>query len=214
MLAMALLLAAAFYFEWIPDLSDTREVRDSIAGFGLLAPVVFILLLSFLNPFFIPILTFVIPGALIWDFKTLLLLTWLGVIGSCINGFFFARFLARDYVSHHLPQRLRAYDERIAESGFRATVIVRLVAGLVPPSHWLFGLSNIKFFPYLLGSALGFAPLTFAVVYTVSIVGSSMGEWLESQPSSTWWLVGGAVASIVAARLFWRRSRDVMTEQG
>ncbi len=73
-------------------------------------------------------------------------------------------------VSHHLPRRLKAYDERIAESGFRATVMVRLMTGLVPPSHWLFGLSNIKFLPYLLGSALGYVPLTFAVVYTVSIV--------------------------------------------
>ena len=69
-LMMASLAAAAFYFEWLPDLTDTQEVRDTIAGFGPFGPIVFILLISCLNPFFVPFQNSGMYVNKITDFKT------------------------------------------------------------------------------------------------------------------------------------------------
>lgn len=205
---------AGFYFDWLPDLSEPEEVREMIASFGLLAPIVFVLLISLLNPFFVPVLAFAIPGALIWGFPVLLALTWLGVVGSSAVGFFFARFLARDYVAGRLPAKLRVYDKQIAENGFRTTVVIRLVVGLIPPSHWLLGVSKINFVPYLLGSAIGFFPLTLILTYVVSVVGSSVGDWLKQQPPSTWWVIGAIIVLLFTAKRLRDRKRGNAKEEG
>jgi uncharacterized membrane protein YdjX (TVP38/TMEM64 family) len=207
LLIVAMILVAGFYYYDARGFSDVQQLRQSIADLGMLAPIVYIALIALTNPFFVPVLVFLVPSALIWDFPTLLLLTWLGVIGSSVHGFVFARYLAQDFVRRHMPAGFLRYERKITENGFRSTVILRLSCGLFPPVHWLLGLSHVKFWPHFYGTALGYFPISLLLTYVVSVLGSSLGDWLASQTQTSWWIVGLAIVGIILSRFLWRRYR-------
>lgn len=199
------MLVAGFYYYDAKGFSDVQQLRQTIAGLGLLAPIVYIAVISLSNPFFVPVLVFLVPSALIWDFPTLLLLTWLGVIGSGVHGFVFSRYLAQNFVRRHMPAGLTHYERKITENGFRSTVILRLTCGLFPPVHWLLGLSQVKFWPHFFGTAIGFFPITFLLTYVVSVLGSNLGDWLSAQNETTWWFLGVFISAFLIGRFVWKR---------
>jgi hypothetical protein len=41
----------------------------------------------------------------------------------------------------------------------------------------------------------------------VSVLGSSLGDWLASQTQTSWWIVGLAIVGIILSRYLWRRYR-------
>jgi uncharacterized membrane protein YdjX (TVP38/TMEM64 family) len=120
-------------------------------------------------------------------------------MGASAVGFAFARFVARDWVAARLPKRLRAYDERLARSGLRTVIVLRLVFFLLPASHWLLGLSQVRFGEYMLGTLVGALPGIVLMTY----LGGGLVAWLLEQPPPVW--IG--VAVVVGAVIVWRRVR-------
>ena len=77
-----------------------------------------------------------------------------------------------------LPERLRGYDAKAALRPLVTVIAVRLLFFLFPPAHWVFGLSTVRFGPFVLGTAIGFAP----GMLLLTLVGKGVFEWMLAQP--------------------------------
>lgn len=192
-------LYAAGFFDLV---SDPERVRALLASMGIWAPVLYVAAFALLEPFFVPGVAFIVPGALFFPFAELFWLSWLGSIGAGVVGFGFARFLARDYVERRMPERLRRFDDRLATRGLQTVILVRLTLFLAPPAHWLLGISKVRFPAFVLGTAIGFAPGIALLSYLTVFVGRSIGAWVEELPPGT--ILALLVALFVFVR--WRRS--------
>lgn len=203
-------LTALYVQGFFGFVQDPERVRAALHALGIWAPVLYVVGFSLLEPFFVPGLAFVIPGAFVWDFPTLFALSWLGSVGAGVVGFGFARYLGRGFVSRNMPPRFQAYAERIADRGLRTVILVRLTFFLAPPAHWFLGLSGVSFGAFVLGTAIGFVPGIAALTYIVVFLGSTLGDWIAAQPGEMWLAL---VASIglwifVRRRLVRRRAAE------
>ena len=210
-LALVALVACLFgglYLAGGLDLiQDPERVRELLDELGVWGPVLYVVAFALLEPFFVPGIAFILPGAVVWDYPTLLLLSWLGSIGAGIVGFSFARYLGRDYVERHLPERFRRYDRALAEHPLRSVILIRVTLFIAPPAHWMLGLSQVGFVPFVLGTAIGFLPGMALLTYVVVFVGATLGAWLGSQPAEIWIALAVAAALVFAARRWLARRR-------
>ena len=93
----------------------------------------------------------------------------------------------------------RKLDRAIGKEGFKLLVLVRLTP-IFPfsISNYIYGASSIKFWPYFWGTLLGFAPGTFAYVYT-GMVGQAVMTGQGDQP---WYVYAGGLAGLTALLKF------------
>lgn len=185
------------FFELI---DEPERVRTALESMGIWAPVLYVAAFALLEPFFVPGLAFIIPGALYFSFPQLFVLSWLGSIGAGIVGFSFARFLARDFVEERMPERLRRHDEQLATRGLRTVILIRLTLFLAPPAHWLLGMSQVRFPTFVLGTAIGFMPTIALISYVTVFLGQSIGDWLENRPPGTFAVAIIAIVVVVRVR--------------
>lgn len=159
-IAFGLLVAAVAAVWWFGAFEqiDEARLRAWLADAGPMGMVAYVALFALVEPFGVPGFLLVVTASYVWPPWLAFGLSWLGSVGAGVTGFAFARWLARDWVSAHVPERFHAYDERLAERGLSTVIVVRLLFFLAPPAHWVLGLSRVRFGPFLLGSVIGFAP--------------------------------------------------------
>ncbi|MCP4003861.1 MAG: TVP38/TMEM64 family protein [bacterium] len=196
---VAALIGVLYLFGLFELVRDPERARAALEGLGMWAPVLYVLSFAALEPFFVPALAFIIPGAVVFSFPTLFLLSWLASVGAGIVGFSFARFLGRDFVETRLPKGLHRYDRRLATKGLQTVILIRLTLFLAPPAHWLLGLSQVRFSSFVIGSALGFIPGIALLTYLVVFVGETLGDWIADRPPG--FFLGIVILVIVAMRL-------------
>jgi uncharacterized membrane protein YdjX (TVP38/TMEM64 family) len=124
---------------------------------------------------------------------------WVGFVGASMVGYLIARAFAKERVEKEIGRNLKARVVRDAliGSGFaKALLIVTLVR--VPPNspfalmNLVLASSGVPKRVYVLGTALGMAPRTFAAVF----VGSQITDW-SSADRPRWMVVGGIVLTVV-----------------
>ncbi|KAG6497425.1 hypothetical protein ZIOFF_045324 [Zingiber officinale] len=89
-----------------------------------------------------------------------------GTVAAAV-AFLIARYFARERILKLVEgnKKFLAIDKAIGENGFRVVTLLRL-SPLLPFSlgNYLYGLTSVKFVPYVLGSWLGMLPGTWAYV--------------------------------------------------
>ena len=184
---------------------DLRALR----GLGAWGYALYVASFSLLAPFGVPGIAFVLPAALIWPRWVAVVLSVLGATGAAAVGFGFARFLARDWVTSRIPASLADRVAALESRPIRTIVVIRLLFVLLPPSHWVLGVSGVGFGAYVWGSLIGYVPSMVLMTW----VGGGVMEWLVDQPSETWHWIGAGVAVLVL--LNWvnaRRRRRAATQ--
>ena len=204
-LVLAGILGALYASGFFGLVHEPQRVRDMLETLGVWAPILYVVVFAALEPFFVPAIAFIIPGALFFSFAELFWLSWLGAVGAGVVGFSFARYLGRDYAETHMPKRFRAYDEQLARHALRTVILIRMTLFLAPPAHWFLGLSQIRFAPFLLGTALGFLPGIALVTYLTVTVGESIEGWLAQHMG--WVLVTSVVLAVAVVWIRRLRAR-------
>lgn len=85
---------------------------------------------------------------------------------GCIVTFTVSRYLVRDLVIHRFPDKLRRFDAFLSENTFTTTILIRfLPLGSNVLTNMLAGVSSVRIFPFVSGSAVGYIPqmLIFAI---------------------------------------------------
>jgi uncharacterized membrane protein YdjX (TVP38/TMEM64 family) len=113
--------------------------------------------------------------------------------------FLIARYLARGAVERLVRKnpKFAAIDRAIGKEGWKVVALLRL-SPLVPfsLSNYLYGLTSVRFFPYVATSWVAMLPATVLYVY-LGAAGRTIGE---KAPRSPWeWVLLGAGLAATAA---------------
>jgi uncharacterized membrane protein YdjX (TVP38/TMEM64 family) len=140
---------------------------------------------------------------------------WLGVLlvsfastTTAALAFLVARHLARPLVERIAKKRpvFAAVDRAISEGGWKVVGMMRL-SPIVPfgPSNYLFGLTSVRFWPYVLASWVGMLPGTFLYVWLGHAGGMAFGRSRERSPAE-WWLLGAGIVATAAVTVVLTRA--------
>ncbi|XP_065847115.1 uncharacterized protein [Euphorbia lathyris] len=144
-----------------------NQFSGFIEGYGPAGYALFVAVYAGLEILAIPAIPLTMSAGLLFG-------SLIGTIIVSISGtvaasvaFLIARYFARDRILKLVEgnKKFLAIDKAIGENGFRVVTLLRL-SPLLPFSlgNYLYGLTSVKFVPYVLGSWLGMLPGTWAYV--------------------------------------------------
>ena len=197
----AIAIAALLLMRALPLDEATKALGQWTDSLGAWGPVVFGFLYVIAAICFVPgsLLTLA-AGAIFGLWNGFAVVSFSSVTAaSC--AFLISRYVARSKVESMAKsnERFGAIDAAIDEGGWKIVGLLRL-SPAIPFSiqNYFFGLTNIKFWPYMLTSWVAMVPGTFLYVY----LGHAAGAAAESDGKSVgeWALLAvGLVATIVVA---------------
>ena len=167
------LVGAAFVAVALSGSLSAERVRRWVDGYGVLGPVVFVVVSSLLT-------VCLFPGPLLAGASGLLFGTALGTPISIVSAtlgatlaFSLARWIAHDAVEELQGPRLRALRAWVGRRGFVSILYARITPG-VPYTlvNYAAGLSPVTLRAFVAATAIGCAPRAFA--YTA--LGGSFGD--------------------------------------
>ncbi|XP_074583590.1 uncharacterized protein LOC141839684 isoform X2 [Curcuma longa] len=138
-----------------------------IDGYGPAGYALFVLVYSGLEILAIPAIPLTMSAGLLFGSVTgTIIVSISGTVAASV-AFLIARYFARERILKLVEgnKKFLAIDKAIGENGFRVVTLLRL-SPLLPFSlgNYLYGLTSVKFVPYVLGSWLGMLPGTWAYV--------------------------------------------------
>lgn len=148
---------------------DVDNSKDKIARFGILAPIVFMVIFTLATISFLPVTPLdLVAGALFGTFWGVVYVVIGGTLGAMV-AFWFTRTFGRAFVQKHLIERfpnIEKYNKKIEERGLSIMFVLRLVP-LFPFNglNFAMGLTKIKTRDYFVATFFGIIPGAFAYVY-------------------------------------------------
>ena len=116
---------------------------------------------------------------------------------GCVLAFYVARIWARPLVSARLGARVRRVEDFLAASPFSMTLLIRMVPGTNNLAICLAaGASRVPARPFLLGSLVGYFPLTFVL----ALAGSGIETGTAPRIAAA--ILGFAVCGAIGAWLY------------
>ncbi|KAF5177279.1 TVP38/TMEM64 family membrane protein [Thalictrum thalictroides] len=138
-----------------------------IEGYGPAGYALFIAAYAGLEILAIPAIPLTMSAGLLFGTVTGTIIVSISGTLAATLAFLIARYFARDRILKMVEgnKKFLAIDKAIGENGFRVVTLLRL-SPLLPFSlgNYLYGLTSVKFLPYVLGSWLGMLPGTWAYV--------------------------------------------------
>ncbi len=199
---------------WIEDMKSWLD------GFGWLGLVIFAVIYVAAAVLFVPGLAITIAAGALFGLGWGTAVVSVASTTAAALAFLIARYLARGAIEAKAAAnpRFGAIDRAIGQGGWKIIALLRLVP-LFPFSlgNYFFGLTAIRFWPYVLASWVAMLPGTFMYVYFghVAAQGLSAASGEESSIGAgklALWVVGGA-ALVTATLYITRLARRALAEQ-
>ncbi|MHC4768242.1 MAG: TVP38/TMEM64 family protein, partial [Planctomycetota bacterium] len=190
-----------------------------IAGLGVWGPVAYGLLYAVAVVLLVPGWTLTVAaGALFGPGWGVVAVSWGATLGAAL-AFLIARCAARRRVAKVIERhpRFDAIDRAISQGGWRVVALMRLTPA-VPfnLSNYLFGLTAIRFWPYVLASWLFMLPGAFMYIFFGHVGGQGLAGINESSTAGVWiWVARGVgLAATVALVVYVSRlALNMMRDQ-
>ncbi len=199
---------AALFVAWrLLPLNDwLREFQDWISGLGPLGGVLYGLAYVAAALLFVPGILLTLGAGYIFGLAWGVVLVSIASTAAAALAFLIARYIARSRVEKLARgnEKFRAIDNAIGENGWKVVGLLRL-SPLIPfsISNYLYGLTAVRFLPFVLASWLGMLPATFLYVY-LGAAGKSVGEGGGRSPWE-WALLGAGLLATVAVTVILTR---------
>ena len=180
------------FFLYLPGLS-LEELKGFVRDYGVLAPLVFILI-CIGRPvlFFVPTLGLtIVAGTLFGPYYGTLYVA-IGGAGSTIVAFAMARLWGRGSVERLIKDRKRLLklDEKMIEKGFTTILMLRVFNVPWDIVSYSAGLSKVSFKDFYLASLIMLLPISFIYTYFGSTV---------TKPSSPEFIISLSVIGLLIA---------------
>ena len=189
-----------------------REAIESfgrwIAGLGPAAYVLFVVAYVLVTVLMMPAILLTLTAGFVFGLGPGVAVTAIGATCGCAASFLIARHLARDRVARYAGgnPRYSAIDRAIGREGWRIVFLLRL-SPLVPFvfSNYFYGLTAIRFWPYVFASGTGMLPLTFLYVSFGAAARGALEEPTGPPGPWKWALLAAGVAVTTFATLYARK---------
>ncbi|CAL1409808.1 unnamed protein product [Linum trigynum] len=144
-----------------------NQFSGFIEGYGPAGYALFVAVYAGLEILAIPAIPLTMSAGLLFgSLIGTIIVSISGTVAASI-AFLIARYFARERILKLVEgnKKFLAIDKAIGENGFRVVTLLRL-SPLLPFSlgNYLYGLTSVKFVPYVMGSWLGMLPGTWAYV--------------------------------------------------
>ena len=157
--------SAALYILLPPE-----RIRESLSALGAWAPVVYMTMFAVLPALFFPVAVLALAGGLVFGLWQGALYTFIGAVVNCSVMFWTAKYFGRSKIEALMEKRLDPkWRQRLSKlegrEGFLLLIVLRLIPA-VPYNliNYAFGLTGMRYPAYILASALGIIPGTFAFI--------------------------------------------------
>lgn len=190
-----------------------------IEGYGPAGYALFVAVYAGLEVLAVPAIPLTMSaGVLFGSLIGTILVSISGTVAASI-AFLIARYFARDRILKLVEgnKKFLAIDKAIGENGFGVVILLRL-SPLLPFSlgNYLYGLTSVKFVPYVLGSWLGMLPGTWAYVsagaFGRAIIQEESDGGLPGGNGQLLTLGLGLLATALAASYVTRLAKDAMKD--
>ena len=178
-LAAALLLAAVLLYVRVFSGVTADEVEIWIRQCGIWAPLVFIACFSVLPALMFPGLVLAIAGGMLFGLGRGTVYSLIGSFFNMALMFWIARYLGRDAITRYVRTHLSpVWQRRLSQADGRQSYLLLLVLRFLPTVpytllNYVYGLTEMHFWPYMLISMIGVLPGT--VVYIN--MGDKAADW-------------------------------------
>ncbi len=201
---LVLLIALAALTWKLSTWLTPQQLQQALQQTGGWAPALYIGLFILLPAFFFPVAVLALAGGLLFGLWWGSVYTFIGAVVNCAMMFLLARYVGRSQVQRLVEQKLSPQWQRRLQmadgkEGFLLLIILRLIPA-VPYNliNYTFGLTGISFSSYLLASAIGIIPGTFAFI--------NIGDkTLEAGSPSFWIAIGLLVLLLVVTGLLGKK---------
>jgi len=172
---------------------------------GKWAPFLYILIYSVAPLFLLPALPLTIVGGILFGPVFGVLYTLVGSTLGASLAFLVARYGGRAWVEEKLKgHRWQKFDDQVAKHGWKVVALVRLIP-LFPFNlvNYAFGLTGIKFLPYVLATLIFMLPACIAFV----VFSSSLPDLVKGRISGTFLLGVGLIGFLSFASFVYRKRK-------
>lgn len=158
-LLLAVIAAAVLWAAVYREQFDATSLDRWLAGLGLWAPVVYVLLFAIGTVVFLPGSLFALAGGALFGPVWGAALNLLGATIGASLAFLVTRYVAGDWVARRSGGQLKQLVDGVEKEGWRFVAFVRLVP-LFPfnLTNYALGLTRIGFLPYAVTSFICMAP--------------------------------------------------------
>lgn len=183
-----------------------ERIRESLSALGIWAPVAYMAMFAVLPAFFFPVAVLALAGGLVFGLWQGALYTFIGAVVNCSVMFWLSRHWGREQIRALIEARLDPkWQQRLSKlegkEGFVLLIVLRLIPA-VPYNliNYAFGLTGMSYRAYILASALGIIPGTFAFI--------NIGDKAMDVTSPGFWIAIGllglllAVTALLGRKLF------------
>ncbi len=203
MLTALIALVVALKLSGATEFLDPQRLQEWISSYGLMAPVIFILLYSIAPALFLPGLPLTILAGVIFGPVWGVVYTIIGATIGASIAFLIARYTARDWISGKLTApRWKKLDEDVARQGWKVVAFTRLIP-LFPFNllNYAFGLTNVRFSHYVVTSFICMLPATIAFIS----LSSSLSQLLKGQISKEFIIGIGLITALSLLPILWKK---------
>lgn len=199
-----LFLAAAGIVTLLPVFAfsgtSSQQIQSLLSPFGIFAPLAYIAAFALLPVVFFPVAILAVAGGLLFGLKLGSVYTLIGAAVNCALMFLLSRSVGRKKVQMLVDRRVSpVWRARLAhssgKSGFFLLILLRLIPavpyGLI---NYAFGLSDMRFLPYLLASVIGIIPGTLVFI--------NLGDQVLNLASPSFWIAISLLFALFAVTFF------------
>jgi uncharacterized membrane protein YdjX (TVP38/TMEM64 family)/Fe-S oxidoreductase len=182
---------------------DQEMLRGLIEGYGVLAPLVYMMVYTIAPALFLPGLPITIVGGILFGpFWGVVYTITSATAGACL-AFLVSRYVARDWVAGKLRSpRWRSLDEGVEKHGWKVVAFTRLIP-LFPFNllNYAFGLTKVGFWPYAVTTFICMLPACIAFI----VFSSSLLDLLKGKISVNFLIGIGLVILVSLIPMFYSR---------
>jgi uncharacterized membrane protein YdjX (TVP38/TMEM64 family) len=205
-----LLCGFGFLVVWLVRITDARQilrvVLERVNGMGAWAPFWYILAYIVACLTFFPGVILTMGAGILFGVLWGTLYTTIGATLGAAAAFLISRYVARDWVRRKLDKYplFRTVDDAVAKEGWKVAGLIRLSPAFpYIPLNFIFGLTRIPFWQFVLVTFVAIHPLTALFVYLGSLVGdvAELGNRPVASGNMKWMVAGIGLTSTIIVTL-------------
>ena len=209
-IAPVLVLGALLFLgRLLPFRQWLETFTNWVDGLGFAGMVLYAAVYALVAVLMLPAWLMTIGAGMIFGFLPGIVEVLVGATAGAAASFLIARYFARERVARAAERnpKFRALDRAIAEKGWKIVFLLRM--SVVVPyvlSNYAYGLTAIRFWPYVAASALGMLPIITLYVALGVAAGEAEGAH-PAVPSGPWIPIVLGIGVLITAGVTWYVAR-------